>query len=223
MFTTISIESSREEPGGKEYLTKQVRKRIGRSFCGTNWRFCWTRIYVELILPEKHSTERIFFSSFLSSPYKCRLCYRHDPSLEPVPLSDEVKHLKCIWIPFPRNRKNISYRVSQAMTASKLLSPLLAHRALPPSWKLSVTGQSFSLFYFMQWKVLNLPPQQLTRLNHVHFKSFGRIFRIKSSFCCKSFKLTDEECSNHALPPFLMTPHKSLLLRKFIRKIVSRY
>ena len=35
-------------------------------------------------------------------------------------------------------RKNVRYRVSQAMPASKLLKPLLSHASLPPSWKLTV-------------------------------------------------------------------------------------
>ena len=131
-----------------------------------------------------HSTERIVFSPSLSSPCNCRSCHGHDPPLEPVPLSDEVqvKYLGVCLDSLSNNRKNVSYRVSQAMTASKLLRPLLAHRALPPSWKLSVYRSIIQSILLYAMESAQLTPPQLTRLNHVHFKSLRRIFRIKSSF-----------------------------------------
>ena len=143
-----------------------------------------------------HSSERIFFSPSLSSPCNCRSCHGHDPPLEPVPLSDEVKYLGAYLDSLSNNRKNVSYTVSQAMTASKLLRPLLAHRALPPSWKLSVYRSIIQSILLYAMESAQLTPPQLTRLNHVHFKSLRRIFRIKSSFYHRVLNPTDEECSN---------------------------
>ena len=85
------------------------------------------------------------------------------------------------------------------MTASKLLRPLLAHRDLPPSWKLTVYRSIIQsiLLYAMESSQLTSP--QLTKLNHVHFKSLQRIFRVKSSFYQRVLNPTSEECSNSYL------------------------
>ena len=78
--------------------------------------------------------ERVYFSPSLVSPCDCCSCHGHAVPPEPVPLSDEVKYLGVYLDYLSNNRKNVSYSVSQAMTASKLLRPLLAPRALPPSF-----------------------------------------------------------------------------------------
>ena len=44
-----------------------------------------------------------------------------------------------------------------------------------------------------------LIPPQLTKLNHVHYKSLRRIFRIKSSFYHRVLNPTSEDCSNSYL------------------------
>ena len=44
-----------------------------------------------------------------------------------------------------------------------------------------------------------LTPPQLTRLDHVHFKSIRRIFGIKSSFYHRVLNPSTEECSNQFL------------------------
>ena len=143
-----------------------------------------------------HSDERVFFSPSLSSPCDCSRCHGHlDPPL-PVPLSGEVKYLGVFLDSLSNNRKNVSYRVSQAMSASKLLRPLLAHRALPPSWKLTVYGSIIQSILLYAMESSQLTPPQLTKLNHVHFKSLRRIFRIKSSFYHRVLNPTDEDCSN---------------------------
>ena len=49
-----------------------------------------------------------------------------------VPLSDEVKYPGVYLDSLSNKRKNVSYRISQAMSASKLLHPLVGHGALPP-------------------------------------------------------------------------------------------
>ena len=87
------------------------------------------------------------------------------------------------------------------MTASILLRPLLAHRALPPSWKLSVYRSIIQSILLYAMESDQLTPPQLTRLNHVHFKSLRRIFCIKSSFYHRSLNPTDEACSNSYLAP----------------------
>ena len=143
-----------------------------------------------------HSDERVYFSHSLSSPCDCSCCHGHfDPPLL-VPLSHEVKYLGVFLDSFSNNRKNISYRVSQAMSASKLLCPLLAHRALPPSWKLTVYRSIIQSILLYAMESSQLTPPQLTKLNHVHYKSLRRIFRIKSSFYHRVLNPTEEECSN---------------------------
>ena len=143
-----------------------------------------------------HSEERVVFSPALSSPCDCSRCHGHAAPLQPVPLSDEVKYLGVYLGSFSNNRKNVSYRVSQAMSASKLLRPVLAHRALPPSWKLTVYRSIIQsiLLYAMESSQLN--PPQITKLNHVHLKSLRRIFKIKSSYYHRVLNPTSEECSN---------------------------
>ena len=44
-----------------------------------------------------------------------------------------------------------------------------------------------------------LTPTQLTKINHVHYKSLRRIFGIKSSFFHRVISPTSEECSNQYL------------------------
>ena len=44
-----------------------------------------------------------------------------------------------------------------------------------------------------------LTPPQLTKLNHVHFKSLRRMFRVKSSFYHRVLNPTSEDCSNSYL------------------------
>ena len=72
--------------------------------------------------------------------------------------------------------KNVSYRISQAVTASKLLTPLSAHKSLPPSWKLTVYRSVIQSILLYAMESAQLSPSQLTRINHVHFKSLRRIF-----------------------------------------------
>ena len=129
-----------------------------------------------------HSTERISFSPHLSSPCSCFQCSGHDPAPSLVPLSDEVKYLGVFLDASSSNRKNVSYRISQAVSASKLLKPLLGHRSLPPSWKLTVYRSVVQSILLYAMDSVQLTPPQLTRLDHVHFKSIRRIFGIKSSF-----------------------------------------
>ena len=70
-----------------------------------------------------HSDERIFFSPSPSSPCDCTRCHGHSALLQPVPLSDQVKYLGVYLDSLSNNRKNVSRRVSQAMSTSKLLRP----------------------------------------------------------------------------------------------------
>ena len=49
-----------------------------------------------------------------------------------VPEPDEIRYLGVYLDSLSSNNKNISYRISQAVSASKLLKPLLGHKSLPP-------------------------------------------------------------------------------------------
>ena len=96
-------------------------------------------------------------------------------------------------------RKNLNYRVSQAVSASKLLRPLLSHSSLPSSWKLTAYRSIVLsiLTYAMDSALLS--PSQIQKMNTVHFQSLRRVFKIKSSFCHRVLEPTNADCSNEYL------------------------
>ena len=96
-------------------------------------------------------------------------------------------------------RKNLNYRVSQAVSASKLLRPLLSHSSLPSSWKLTAYRSIVLsiLTYAMDSALLS--PSQIQKMNTVHFKSLRRVFKIKSSFYHRVLEPTNADCSNEYL------------------------
>ena len=127
-----------------------------------------------------HSDKRIYYSPACASPCDCRHCSGCNHSLSPVPPSDEVKYLGVYLDSLSSGRKNLSYRVSQAVSASKLLRPLLSHSSLPPSWKLTVYRSIvLSLLTYDMDSALLSPPQK-QNMNTVHFKSLRRVFKISS-------------------------------------------
>ena len=79
-----------------------------------------------------HSNQRIYYSPACDQACDCRFCIGYNHNLVPVPLSDEVKYLGVYLDALSSGRKNLNYRVVQAVTASKLLCPLLSHSSLPP-------------------------------------------------------------------------------------------
>ena len=78
--------------------------------------------------------------------------------------------------------ENWSYRVSWAVTASRMLRQLLSHSALLLSWKRTVYRSIILsiLTYAMDGALLS--PAQLTKLNSVHFKSLRRISKFFIGF-----------------------------------------
>ena len=121
---------------------------------------------------------------YAHSPYfyscNCEICTDTSQPSDPVPISSKIKYLG-VFLSASGSRKNVGYRISQAMHAFKLLKPLLSHASLPPSWKLTVYRsivQAIPL-YAMDSELLS--HAQLTRLNAAHRKSFRRIFKVKSS------------------------------------------
>ena len=145
------------------------------------------------------SEQRIYYSPSCSSPCDCRHCSEFNHDLSPVPLSDEVKYLGVYLDSFSSGRKNLNYRVSQAVSASKLLRPLLSRSSLPPSWKLTVYRSIVLsiLTYAMDSALLS--PSQIQKINSVHFKSLRRIFKIKSSFYHRVLEPSTADCSNEYL------------------------
>ena len=109
-----------------------------------------------------HSNSRIPFSPSLHSPCGCTHCTGTLDAPSLVPLSDEVKYLGVFLDVSSNNRRNISYRVSQAVSASKLLKPLLGHRSLPPSWKLTVYRSVVQSILLYAMESAQLTPPQLT-------------------------------------------------------------
>ena len=102
-------------------------------------------------------------------------------------------------IPFPVRIKNVSYRISQAITASKLLKPLFGHKSLPPTWKLTVYRSVIQSILLYAMENAQLSSTQLTRINHVHFKSIRRTFRLKSSYYHRVLNPTTADCSHEYL------------------------
>ena len=146
-----------------------------------------------------HSDQRIYYSPSCSSPCDCRHCSGFNYDLSPVPLSNEVKYLGVYLDSLSSGRKNLNYRVSQAVSASKLLRPLLSHSSLPPSWKLTVYRSIVLsiLTYAMDSALLS--PSQIQKMNTIHFKSLRRIFEIKSSLYHRVLEPTTADCSNEYL------------------------
>ena len=95
-----------------------------------------------------------FLFPSLQSPRGCTHCTGAQDAPSFVPLSDEVKYLGVFLDVSSNNRRNISYRIAQAASASRLLtSPV--HRSVAQS----------ILLYAME--SAQLTPPQLTRIDHV--------------------------------------------------------
>ena len=146
-----------------------------------------------------NSESRIPYSPPLDSPCSCSLCRGDVRAEQFVPLSDEVKYLGVFLDSSSNNRRNISYRISQAVTASKLLKPLLGHKSLPPSWKLTKYRSVVQSIVLYAMESSQLTPPQLTKLDHVHYKAIRRIFGIKSSFYHRVINPSSADCSNQYL------------------------
>ena len=118
-----------------------------------------------------HSNQRIYYSASSSRPCDCRSCSGHSHDLTPVPISHEVKYFGVYLYSLSSNRKNLNHRVFRAVTASKLLRPLLCHSALPHSWKLTVyRSVVLSILTYAMDSAL-LSPAQIQKMNTAHFKS----------------------------------------------------
>ena len=119
-----------------------------------------------------NSDQRVYYApSTLVQNCHCSMCLGNFRMGDQVPLSQEIKYLGIFLDASGSARKNVSFRITQAIHSSKLLKPLLAHSPLPPSWKLTVYRSIVLsiLMYAMDSAFLSL--SQLTRLNLVHFKS----------------------------------------------------
>ena len=104
-----------------------------------------------------------------------------------------------ILIRSPLAEKIRNYRVSQAVSASKLLRPLLSHSSLPPSWKLTVYRSIILSILTYAKDSARLSPSQIQKMNTIPFKSLRRIFKIKSSFYHRVLEPTTADCFNEYL------------------------
>ena len=146
-----------------------------------------------------NSSSNIYFARApYQAPCYCEFCTGNLQLSETVPPSSEVKYLG-VFLSASGSRKNVNYRISQAVHASKLLKPLLSRASLPPSWKLTVYRSIVQaiLMYAMDSELLS--QSQLTKLNSVHYKSVRRIFKVKSSFYHRVLDPSDADCSNEYL------------------------
>ena len=146
-----------------------------------------------------NSVSRIYYARApYQAPCNCDFCTGSLPLSEPVPASLEVKYLG-VFLSVSGPRKNVSYRISQAVHASKLLRPLLSHASLPPSWKLTVYHSIVQAILMCAMDSELLSQSQLTKLHSVHYKSVRRIFKVKSSFYHRVLDPSDADCSNEYL------------------------
>ena len=106
-----------------------------------------------------HSTERIPFSPNCLSPCDCTSCQGHLPPTSYVPESDEVKYLGVYIDSVSSHAKNVSYRISQAVSASKLLkTPFWNTNLFPqPGNSRSHVSIMFTSSLSSEFLVLNLP------------------------------------------------------------------
>ena len=142
------------------------------------------------------STERISFSPTCSSPCQCSQCNGPFP---PITFGSESNEVKCLGVYLDSisiNHRNVAYRISQAVSASKLLKRLLGHQSLTPTWKLTVYRSVIQSILMYAMESAQLSSSQLTRINHVHFKAIRKHFGIKSSFCHRVLNPTAADCSN---------------------------
>ena len=145
-----------------------------------------------------HSPHRIYlYSPHVATSCQCKYCGGiHSPATLAL-LSDEVKYLGVYLDPTNNNRKNTSRRVSQAVSASKLLKPLLSRSCLPPSWKLTVYRSIvLSILTYAMDSVLLTSPRYV-KLDAIHNKSVRRSFKIKQAFVLvrQSF-IAEVNCKN---------------------------
>ena len=77
--------------------------------------------------------------------------------------------------------------------------PLFGHNSLPPTWKLGVCRSLIQSIVLYAMERAQLSNSQLTRVNHVHFRSFRRIFGIKSSYYHRVLNPTTADRSNEYL------------------------
>ena len=75
----------------------------------------------------------------------------------------------------------------------------MVHKALPPSWKLTVYRSILQLILLYALENAQLSLTQITKSNHIDFKSLWRIFGIKSSFYHRVINPSDENCLNQYL------------------------
>ena len=144
-----------------------------------------------------NSDSSIIYSPDFISQCQYSHCHGYSPVALPVPLSDKVKYLGVFLD--SHNKRNVSCRISQAVTASKLLKSLLGHKSLPPSWKLTIYRSVVQSILLYAMDSAQLTPTQLTKINHVHYNSLRHIFGIKSSFFYRIINPISEECSNQYL------------------------
>ena len=102
--------------------------------------------------------------------------------------------------------------MSQAVSASKLLKPLLSHSCLPPTWKLTVYRSIvLSILTYAMDSVLLTSPQ-IRKLDAIHYKSLRRIFKIKSSFYHRVLEPSTTQCSNQYLASLAYQTRKVITL-----------
>ena len=146
-----------------------------------------------------NSDNHIFYSPSCYVVCRCRLCHAGAALGDPVPISDEIKYSGVFLDSTSSNSKKMWSRVPKAITASKLLKPLMAHGSLSPSWKWQVCRSIVQAILMYAMDSVLLTPPQVIRMNAVHYKVMRRIFGFKSSYRHRVLAPTDVPCSNEFL------------------------
>ena len=96
----------------------------------------------------------------------------HIPPHQSLSQTKLNKYLGAYLDPANNNRKDSSYRVSQAISASKLLKPLVSHSCLPPSWKLTVhRSLVLSILTYAMANVLLTSPRSVNWMLYISIHS----------------------------------------------------
>ena len=146
-----------------------------------------------------NSDHNVFYSPSCYLVCTCPLCHAGAALGEPVPVSDEIKYLGVFLDSTSSNSKNTRNRVSKAITASKLLKPLMAHGSLPSSWKLQVYPSIVQAILMYAMDGVLVSPPQIIKMNAVHFKVMRSIFGFKSSYYHRVIAPTDAPYSSEFL------------------------
>ena len=165
-----------------------------------------------------HLSNRIFYSPSCNPVRRCPLGHAGAALGEPVHLSDEVEYLGAFLDSTSSKSKNVRNRVSEAITASKLLKPLSSHGSLPSSWKLQVYRSIVQAILMYAMDSVLLTPPQIIRMNAFSFRVMRRIVGLKPTYYHPVIVSTNSPCSNGFLGATAFAAGRAITPGQFFSK-----